>query len=142
MATYDLNQVANALVLEVQKTQMAERWEKHFNPLAQAGLAVGDTVYFDVVVPEWVRSIVISKRTNTANADTLTAQCQDAGPLIAPVLPIKNAGAVQTTGASANNAAGTVLIQCAPIGKTVRVSLLLATSVPAQALLSIAMYDA
>ena len=141
MATYDLNQVAGAVVLEVIKPQLANRYEKHYNVKAQAGLAVGDTVYADIDVPDWVRTIVVQKRTDTSNADTLSAQCQDAGPTIPPMLPIKTANAVQVGGSSSNSAGNAVLMQLFPIGKKIRVSLLIATSVPTNCMLSVAMYD-
>ena len=141
MATYDLNQVAGAVVLEIYKPQLAYRYEKHFNPKAQAGLAINDTVFADVDVPDWVRTIVVQKRTDTANADVLTVQCQDAGPTIAPVLPIKTANAVQTGGSSSNAANGAVLMQLFPIGKKIRISLQIITGVPNQCDLSVAMYD-
>ena len=141
MASYNLDTVANAVVLEVNNPQVANRFERHYNPKAQAGLAVGDIVYFDIIVPYWVRTIVASKRTDTSNADTLTVVCQDAGPTIAPVLPIKTASAIQTGGSTTNTAASSVLMQLYPIGNKIRVSLTLATSVPAQCDLSVAFYD-
>lgn len=76
MPSYDLNQVANATVLEVKKPQLANRYERHYNVKAQAGLAVGDTVYADIDIPDWCRTIVVQKRTDTSNADTLTVQCR------------------------------------------------------------------
>lgn len=142
MATYNLDNVAGAVVLEVNNPQLANRFERHYNPKAQAGLAVGDVVYFDLVVPVWVRTIVVQKRTDTANADTLTVQCQDAGPTIAPVLPIKTANGVQTGGSTSNTANGSVLMQLYPVGNKIRVSLTLATSVPNQCDLSVSLYDA
>lgn len=141
MPSYDLNQVANATVLEVKKPQLANRYERHYNVKAQAGLAVGDTVYADLDIPDWCRTIVVQKRTDTSNADTLTVQCQDAGLPIQPVLPIKTANAVQTGGSSSNANNGAVLMQLFPIGNKVRVALTLATSVPGSCLLSIALYD-
>lgn len=141
MPSYDLNQVANAVVLEVKKPQLAYRYEKHYNVKAQAGLAVGDVAYADIDVPEWCRTIVVSKRTDTSNADTLTVQCQDSGLPIQPVLPIKTANAVQVGGSSSNSAGNAVLMQLFPVGNKIRVSLTLATSVPGACLLSIAMYD-
>lgn len=141
MASYDLNQVAGANVLEVKKPQLANRYEKHFNVKAQAGLAVGDTVYADIDVPDWVRTIVVQKRTDTSNADTLTVQCQDSGLPIQPVLPIKTANAVQTGGSSSNANNGAVLMQLFPVGNKIRVALTLATSVPGACLLSICLYD-
>ena len=141
MATYDLNQVASAVVLEIIKPQLANRYEKHYNVKAQAGLAVGDVVFFDIDVPDWVRTIVAQKRTDTSNADTLTVQCQDAGPTIAPVLPIKTANSVQVGGSTANTAANALLMQLYPVGKKIRVSLTLATSVPTNCMLSASFYD-
>ena len=141
MATYDLNQVSGAVVLEIIKPQLANRYEKHFNVKAKAGIAVGDTVYADIDVPDWVRTIVVQKRTDTSNADTLSVQCQDAGPTIAPMLPIKTANAVQVGGSSSNSAGNSVMMQLFPIGKKIRVSLLIATSVPTNCMLSVAMYD-
>lgn len=141
MASYDLNQVAGAVVLEINKPQLAYRYEKHYNVKAQAGLAVNDTVYADIDVPDWVRTIVVQKRTDTSNADVLNVQCQDAGPTIAPVLPIKTANAVQTGGSSSNAANGAVLMQLFPVGKKIRVSLQLITGVPTNCMLSVAMYD-
>jgi hypothetical protein len=140
MASYDLNQVANSVVLEVSKPQLACRYERHYNIKAQSGLAANDTLFADIDVPDWVRTIVVQKRTDTANADVLTVQCQDAGPTIAPVLPIKTA-AVQTGGSSSNAANGAVLMQLFPVGKKIRVMLQLITSVPTNAMLSIGMYD-
>jgi hypothetical protein len=141
MPSYDLNTVAGASVLEVKKPQLANRYEKHFNVKAQAGLAVGDTVYADFDVPDWCRTIVVQKRTDTSNADTLTVQCQDTGLPIQPVLPIKTANAVQTGGSSSNANNGAVLMQLFPIGNKIRVALTLATSVPGACLLSICLYD-
>ncbi len=141
MATYDLNQVASAVVLEIIKPQLANRYEKHYNVKAQAGLAVGDVVFFDIDVPDWVRTIVAQKRTDTSNADTLTVQCQDAGPTIAPVLPIKTANSVQVGGSTANTAANALLMQLYPVGKKIRVSLTLATSVPTNCMLGVSFYD-
>lgn len=141
MPSYDLNQVAGATVLEVKKPQLANRYERHYNVKAQAGLAVGDTVYADLDIPDWCRTIVVQKRTDTSNADTLTVQCQDAGPTIPPMLPIKTANAVQVGGSSSNSAGNAVLMQLFPIGKKIRVSLLIATSVPTNCMLSVAMYD-
>lgn len=141
MPSYDLNQVASAVVLEVKKPQLANRYERHYNVKAQAGLAVGDTVYADLDIPDWCRTIVVQKRTDTSNADTLTVQCQDSGLPIQPVLTIKTANAVQTGGSSSNANNGAVLMHLFPIGNKVRVSLTLATSVPGACLLSIALYD-
>lgn len=141
MATYDLNLVANAVVLEVKRQQMAVRYERHYNILAQAGLLVGDIVFFDIDVPDWVRTIIVSKRTNTANADSLTVQCQDSGLPIPPVLPIKTAAAVQVGGSSSASAGNAVLMQLYPVGNKIRVQLTLVTSVPTQALLSVAFHD-
>lgn len=139
--TYDLATVANATVMEVNKPQLAYRYERHINVLAQAGLVVGDTCRIDLDVPDWVRTIVVAKRTDTSNADTLTVTCQDSGLPIQPVLPIKTASAVQTGGSSSNAAASVVLMQLFPVGKKIRVSLTLASSVPAACLLSIGFYD-
>lgn len=141
MASYDLNTVAGAVVLEIIKPQLANRYEKHYNVKAQTGLAVGDVVYFDIDVPDWVRTIVAQKRTDTSNADTLTVQCQDTGPTIAPVLPIKTANAVQVGGSTANTAANALLMQLYPVGKKIRVSLTLATSVPTNCMLGVSFYD-
>ncbi|AWI53202.1 hypothetical protein DEH84_06990 [Aquabacterium olei] len=141
MATYDLTQNASATVLEVLKPQLAYRYERHVNVLAQGGLAVGDTVYFDVDVPDWCRTIVASKRTNTANADTLTVTCVDSGPAIQPMLAIKTASQVQTGGSTSSAAASSVMMQLYPVGKKVRIALTLATSVPAQCVLSVSLYD-
>ncbi|MDE2442408.1 MAG: hypothetical protein KGP14_15430, partial [Betaproteobacteria bacterium] len=100
MATYNLDNVAGALILEVAKTKAALRYERHYNVLAQAGLAIGDTVQFTIQIPEWVRTIVASKRTNTANADTLTVQCNDPALTLPEMLPIKTASSVQTGGST------------------------------------------
>lgn len=142
MATYNLDTVAGAIALEIINPQLANRFERHYNVKAQAGLAVGDAAYFDIIVPYWVRTIVVQKRTDTVNADTLTVQCQDNGPTIPPVLPIKTANAIQVGGSTYNSAASSVLMQLYPVGNKVRVSLLLATSVPAQCMLTIGFYDA
>ncbi|PXX42224.1 hypothetical protein [Aquitalea magnusonii] len=144
MATYNLDAPAlagAALVLEVSKAKAALRYERHYNVLAQAGLAVGDTVQFTLTVPEWVRTIVASKRTNTANADVLTVQCADPGLTLPEMLPIKTASSVQTGGSTSNAASNAVLMQLYPVGNSITVSLTLATSVPAQCELSIAFYD-
>lgn len=141
MASYDLSTVANAVVMEVIKPQLANRYEIHYNVKAQSGLAVGDVVYFEVDVPDWVRTIVAQKRTNTSNADTLTVQCQDVGPTIPPMLPIKTANAVQVGGSTANTATNALLMQLYPVGKRIRVSLTLATSVPTNCMLAVAFYD-
>ena len=141
MATYNLDTVTGAVVLEVNNPQVANRYERHYNIKAQAGLAVGDVLFFDIVVPYWARTVVASKRTDTSNADTLTVTCQDAGPTIAPVLPIKTASAVQAGGSTSNTAANALLMQLYPVGNKIRVSLTLATSVPNQAMLSVAFYD-
>ncbi len=141
MATYNLDQVAGALVLEIKKLQLAMRAEKHYNVNAISGLAVGDTAYFDIAIPEWVRTVVVSKRTNTSNADVVTVASQETNLSIQPSLPLKTASATQTTGSTANNAANTILMQLYPIGNTLRVSLQIVGSVPAQCLLSIAFYD-
>ncbi len=45
MEIYDLNTVAGAVVLEIIKPQLANRYEKHYNVKAQSGLAVGDVVF-------------------------------------------------------------------------------------------------
>jgi hypothetical protein len=142
MTTTNLDTVSNALVLEVKRPQMAGRYEKHFNVKAVSGLAVGDTVYFDVTLPDWVRTVCVSKRTDTANADTLTVQSQDPGLTIQPVLPIKTATAVQTKGSTDNTASNTVLMQLYPVGNTIRVLLTLATAVPTNCLLSLMLFDA
>ncbi|MFN3886130.1 MAG: hypothetical protein ACK4MG_04155 [Aquabacterium sp.] len=141
MPTFNITQTPGALVAQVNRPQLAQRSELHYNPLAQAGLAVNDTVLVDAVVPDWCRTIVVSKRTNTANADVLTVQCQDPNLPIAPTLPIKTANQVQTGGSTANNAANAVLMQLYPVGNLIRVSLTFVTSLPAQCLLSIGFYD-
>lgn len=142
MPTYNLDAPnSTALVQETTKIRAALRYERHYNVKNVAGLVVGDTVYADIPLPDWVRTVCISKRTDTANADTVTAQCQDAGLPIAPVLPIKTASAVQTTGSTSNAASNTIMMQLYPIGNIIRVQLTLATSVPNQCLLSIELYD-
>ena len=141
MAIYNLDNVANALILEVAKTRAALRYERHYNVLAQSGLLVGDTVQFALTVPEWARTIVASKRTNTANADTLTVQCNDTQLTLPEMLPIKTASSVQVGGSTANTASNALLMQLYPIGNSILVSLTLATSVPAQCEVSIALYD-
>ena len=141
MTTYNLDAVAGGVLSERIRPQLAMRWERHYNIIAQAGLAVGDILQADIPVPNWVRTIVVSKRTNTANADTLTVQCQDAALPIAPVLPIKTANAIQTSGSSSNSASNTILMQLYPVGDFIRVLLTIATSIPAQGVLSIAFYD-
>lgn len=141
MPTFNITQTPGALVQQTNRPQLAQRAEFHYNPLAQAGLAVNDTVQVDLVVPDWCRTIVVSKRTNTSNADVLTVQCQDPGLPIAPTLPIKTANAVQTGGSTANNAANAVLMQLYPVGNTIRVSLTFVSSLPTQCLLSIGFYD-
>lgn len=141
MATYNLDAVTGAIALELKKLQLAMRYERHYNVLAQAGLAVGDTVYFNIAIPEWVRTICVGKRTDTSNADTLTVQCQDPNMPIQPVLPIKTASAVQTTGSTTNTASNTILMQLYPVGNVIQVSLQIATSLPTKCLLSIEFYD-
>jgi len=144
MATYNLDAPSlggAALVLEVSKTRAALRYERHYNVLAQAGLAVGDTVYFDVLVPEWVRTVVASKRTDTSNADTITVQCQDPNLTTPVFLPIKTANSIQTGGSTSNTAANAVLMQLYPVGNSIRVMLTIATSLPTKCMLSIALYD-
>lgn len=141
MATFNLDAVAGSVLSELIRPQLAFRWERHYNILAPAGLAVGDTVYADIVLPPWVRTLVLAKRTNTANADVLSAVCQDPGLPIAPVLPIKTASAVQTGGSSSNAANNAVLMQLFPIGNLVRFSLQFVLLLPAQGVMTIAMYD-
>lgn len=144
MATYNLDAPAlngAALVLEVSKTKAAMRYERHYNVLAQGGLNVGDTVTASLPVPEWVRTIVVSKRSNTSNADTLTVQCSDPNLTIPLMLPIKTANSVQIGGSTSNSAGNALLMQLYPLGNNITVSLTLATSVPAQCELSIAFYD-
>ena len=143
-SSYNLDAPALAgagLTLEVTKTRAALRYERHYNPLAQSGLAVGDTVYFDVPLPEWVRTVVVGKRTDTANPDVLTVQCQEPNLTTPIFLPIKTANAVQVGGSTANNAASEVLMQLYPIGDVIRVSLQFAAAIPAKCVLSVALYD-
>ena len=140
MATYNLDAVAGSIVLEIKKLQLAMRYERHYNVKAQSGLAVGDIVFFNISIPEWVRTICVGKRTDTSNADVITVSCVDTLP-IAPVLPIKTASAVQTTGSTSNAASNIILMQLYPVGNIIQVSMQLATSVPAQCVLSIEMYD-
>lgn len=141
MATYNLDLVANALKLDIRKLQNAFRAERHYDVKQIAGLAIGDVVYFDIAIPEWCRTVCVSKRTDTANADTISVAAQEIGLAIQPVLPIKTASATQTTGSNTNSASNTILMQLYPVGNTLRVSLTIATSVPAQCLLSLMFYD-
>ena len=141
MAIYNLDQVVGGVLLELMRPQIAFRWERHYNLVAQAGIAVGDVQFADLVVPNWVRTIVVSKRTNTSNPDTLTVQCQDSPLTIAPVLPIKTASSIQTSGSSSSAASNTILMQLYPMGNLIRVLLTLAGSVPTAAVLSVAFYD-
>lgn len=141
MATYNLDLVANALKLDIRKLQNALRAERHYDVKQIAGLAVGDMAYFDIAIPEWCRTVCVSKRTDTANADTVSVAAQELGLAIQPVLVIKTASATQTTGSSSSSASNTILMQLYPVGNTLRVSLTIATSVPAQCLLSLMFYD-
>lgn len=143
MATYNLDTVAGALVQDsAKKLYGAMRAERHYNIKAVAGLAVGDVCFFEIDVPEWVRTIVASKRSDTTNPDVLTVQTADAALPIQAVLPIKTANTVQTTGSTSNTNSNTILMQLYPVGNRVRVQLTIASSLPNQMLLSLLMYDA
>ena len=131
-----------ALALEVVKTKQALRWERHYNVLAQSGLAVGDTVIFNITMPEWCRTIVVGKRTNTANADVLSVICVEPNLTTPIYLPIKTANSVQVGGSTYSGAASEVLMQLFPMGDSIQVQCQIATSVPTQFMLSVALYDA
>ena len=53
----------------------------------------------------------------------------------------ETANAVQVGGSSSNSAGNAVLMQLFPVGKKIRVSLLIATSVPTNCMLSVCLYD-
>ncbi len=141
MATYNLDQVAGAVTNEVSNPQRSIRYEKNYNAKAQTGLAVGDIVYFDITVPDWVRTIVAQKRTDTSNADVLTVTDIDSGPTIPLYLPIKTATQVQSGGSTGNTASASLMMQLYPVGNKIRVSLTIVGSVPAQLMLGVAFYD-
>ena len=143
MAIFNLDAYAGAIALEIKRSQNAIRYEKHFNlkVASLSALAVGDTVYSDVSVPDWCRTVIVSKRTDTANPDVLTIAAQEVGLAVQPALPLKTSPTVQTVGSTSNSASNTVQMQCYPIGATIRLSLQIANSLPSQAVLSIAMYD-
>ncbi|AQW28648.1 hypothetical protein ACJBUE_12755 [Ralstonia syzygii subsp. celebesensis] len=143
MATYNLDTVAGALVQETMKRLYgAYRSERHYNVKAVPGLAVGDVLYFDTEIPEWARTLVVSKRSDTTNPDVVTAQTVDPALPIAAVLPIKTANTVQTTGSTSSTNSNTILMQLYPVGNKVRVQITIASTVPNQMLLSLLMYDA
>jgi hypothetical protein len=141
MATYNLDTVAGALLVDSMKRQNGNgtyRYDRHYNVLAQAGLAVGDTVYFDIDVPEWVRMLVAEKRSAAANADTLTMTAID--PQFVGIQPLLFS-VYANTPATNNTATNCNIMACKPVGSRIRVSLTIAGSVPANLLLSLMMYD-
>ena len=142
MTTYNLDTVANALIVDSMKRQNgngAYRYDRYYNVLAQAGLVVGDVVYFDIDVPEWVRTITSQKRSSSSNADQLVMSSVDpqfntgVQPLLFSIYA--NTPATSNTNTNCN------VMACKPVGSRVRVSLTLAGSVPTSLVLGVSMYD-
>ena len=143
MATYDLNTVASALVLDNMKGdggKGAYRVDRYYNVLAKSGLAVGDTVFFDVDLPDWVRTLAAQKRSASSNADVLTITSRDDGFLAFSVQPLLFSMYANTPATSAATTNCNV-IACRPVGGRVRISLTIAGSVPPTLLLGLTMYD-
>ena len=142
MTTYNLDTVANALIVDSMKRQNgngAYRYDRYYNVLAQAGLVVGDAVYFDIDVPEWVRTITSQKRSSSSNADSLVMSSVDP-QFNTGVQPLLFSIYANTPGTSNTNTNCNVMA-CKPVGSRVRVSLTLAGSVPASLVLGVSMYD-
>ena len=142
MTTYNLDTVANALIVDSMKRQNgngAYRYDRYYNVLAQAGLVVSDTVYFDIDVPEWVRTITSQKRSSSSNADQLVMSSVDP-QFNTGVQPLLFSIYANTPGTSNTNTNCNVMA-CKPVGSRVRVSLTLAGSVPTSLVLGVSMYD-
>lgn len=142
MTTYNLDTVANALIVDSMKRQNgngAYRYDRYYNVLAQAGLVVGDVVYFDIDVPEWARTITSQKRSSSSNADQLVMSSVDP-QFNTGVQPLLFSIYANTPGTSNTNTNCNVMA-CKPVGSRVRVSLTLAGSVPTSLVLGVSMYD-
>ncbi|MBU3625723.1 hypothetical protein ICN48_05675 [Polynucleobacter sp. JS-Safj-400b-B2] len=142
MTTYNLDTVANALIVDSMKRQNgngAYRYDRYYNVLAQAGLVVGDVAYFDIDVPEWVRTITSQKRSSTSNADSLVMSSVDP-QFNTGVQPLLFSIYANTPGTSNANTNCNVMA-CKPVGSRVRVALTLAGSVPTSLVLGVSMYD-
>ena len=142
MTTYNLDTVANALIVDSMKRQNgngAYRYDRYYNVLAQAGLVVGDVAYFDIDVPEWVRTITSQKRSSTSNADSLVMSSVDPqfNTGVQPLLFSIYANMPGTSNANTN----CNVMACKPVGSRVRVALTLAGSVPTSLVLGVSMYD-
>jgi hypothetical protein len=143
MATYNLDTVAGALIVDSMKRQNgngAYRYDRHYNVLAQAGLSVGDIVYFDIDVPEWVRTVTSEKRSASSNADVLSMVAIDPAFVAVGIQPYLFS-IYANTPATNNANTNCNVMACKPVGSKIRVSLTLAGSVPANLLLGVMMYD-
>lgn len=141
MATYNLDQVPNALIMDSMKRQNgngAYRYDRYYNVLAQAGLAVGDTVLFQVDVPEWVRTITSQKRANTANSDSITLSSADAQFTGTQPLLFSIYGNTPATNSSNTNCN---IMACKPVGSRIQVAMTLSGSVPSSLTFGVSMYD-
>lgn len=142
MTTYNLDTVANALIVDSMKRQNgngAYRYDRYYNVIAQSGLAVGDVVYFDIDAPEWVRTITSQKRSSSSNSDVLVMTSVDS-QFNTGVQPLLFSIYANTPGTSNTNTNCNVMA-CKPVGSRVRVALTLAGSVPASLVLGVSMYD-
>lgn len=143
MPTYNITNIPGALVYEKTNAAPGDRCPRNrvlvFNVLAQAGLAVGDTVQVLVPVPAWARRAWVSKRTDTANPDVLQAYVEDATAGITNYLPNSPVGtqaAAYLT--SAVNSSHHVIPAC---GDYIRVLLTIANAVPTACRIWVGFFD-
>jgi hypothetical protein len=119
------------------------RMEWVFDCKQQAGLAVGDQLNMTIKMPPWAGRVVVQKRTDTANADILTAQAGWPSVALpaAGLLPGSDAQNAVSGVGYLNSAGNSTTISARPMGEELLVGLQLVTSVPGSCLVIVVIYQ-